>query len=107
MPAPPWEKLTDFLRADEFGAQIVVSLKGGGTLTFVAIFDDPFLDAQLGEYALETSEPRITTNAADLPGVARGDTAMIAGRAYDVLSSPQPDGTGMATLRLALQPGGG
>lgn len=106
MSAPAWENLNDFLRADEFGAHVVVSLQGGGVLTLVGIFDDPFLDAQLGEYVLETSEPRITAATAELQGVTRGDVATIDGVVYDVLSAPQADGAGMATLRLALQPGG-
>jgi hypothetical protein len=104
MPAPSWENLEQFLRADEFGAQIAVALQGGGAKSFTGIFDDPYLDAQLGEYVLETSEPRVLCRESDVQGVRRGDTATIDGRTYDVLSAPQSDGTGMATIRLALQP---
>jgi hypothetical protein len=105
MPALAWEDLSQFLRPDEFGARISVARASGGTASFAAIFDDPFLDAQLGEYVLETSEPRLIGRAADMLGIARGDVATIDGRAYDVMSAPQGDGSGMATLRLAAADG--
>lgn len=36
-------------------------------------------------------------------GVTRGDVVEIDGKTYDVLTGPQPDGTGMAMLEMALQ----
>jgi hypothetical protein len=101
MPAPDWEDLTVFLQADEFAVTATVALQDGTTRLVVGIFDDPFLNAQLGEYELDTARPRLTCRATDVEGVTRGDTATIDGEVFDVMTGPQGDGTGMATLDLA------
>lgn len=101
MPAPGWEDLSAFLQTDEFASTATVSLQDGSTRSVVGIFDDPFLNAQIGEYELETSRPRMSCAASDLEGIRRGDTATIDGETFDVVSGPQPDGTGMAILDLA------
>lgn len=103
MPAPAWENLDDFLDLDDFAHAGVVGFQAGGTRTVNGIFDDPYLDAQLGEYAMDSSDPRFTAKESDLVGVRRGDTLVVAGVTYDILTGPQPDGTGMAMLKLAKQ----
>jgi hypothetical protein len=99
--SPAWENLDAFLQTDDFATRVIVTLKGGGSLSFSALFDDPFLDAQLGEYNLETSQPRLTCKLSDVPGVARGDTVVVDGTTFDILSAPQSDGAGMAILKLS------
>lgn len=101
MPVLPFDDLDVFL--DDFAIPAVVTLQGGGQRHFVGIFDEPYLNAELGEYEIDTSRPRFTCKEADVVGVLRGDTALIAGKTYDVLTTAQPDGTGMALLELALQ----
>lgn len=101
MPAPAWENLDVFLQQDEFASAVTITLQGGGSRVVTGIFDDPFLDAQLGEYVLETTRPRVTCAASDLAGVRRGDVATIGDDTFDVVSGPQSDGTGMAILELA------
>lgn len=103
MPSPAWEDLDAFLNVDEFAVAATVHLQGGTTRTVRGIFDDPYLNAELGEYELDTNRPRFTCKEADVIGVLRGDTVVIAGKTYDVLSGSQPDGTGMAMLELAVQ----
>lgn len=103
MPKPAWEDLDVFLSADEFATNATVRLQEGGTRIVRGIFDDPYLNAELGEYEFDTNRPRLTCKEADVIGVKRGDLVDIDGRVYDVLSSPQPDGTGMALLEMALQ----
>ena len=105
MPARDWEDLTAFLQTDEFADTVVVTLQDGRTLSVVGIFDDPYLNAQLGEYELDTTRPRLTCRAGDVVEVGRGDTVTIDGETFDVMTSPQPDGTGMAVLDLARRHG--
>ncbi|MFB9149532.1 head-tail joining protein [Roseovarius ramblicola] len=102
--APDWEDLTEFFDADEFAVEALIARQSGGTLTVLGIFDAPYLNAQIGEYEIDTDQPRLLCRATALPGVLRGDTVTIDGTAYDVMTGPQPDGTGLATLALARRP---
>lgn len=103
MPTPAWDDLNTFLSVDDFAVEATVTRQDGDTRVVIGIFDDPYLNAQLGEYELDTSRPRFTCKESDVIGVLRGDMVEINGRSYDVLSSAQPDGTGMAVLELAVQ----
>lgn len=101
MPIQPWDDLDAFLNTDEFAVSATVRLQDGGTRVVRGIFDDPYLNAQLGEYEIDTTRPRLTCKEADVIGVLRGDLVDIAGKTFDVLASAQPDGTGMAVLEMA------
>ena len=103
MPAPAWEDLDVFLNVDEFATTATIHFQDGSTQAVRGIFDDPYLNAQIGEYEADSSRPRFTCKHADVLEVRRGDVVDIAGQSYDVLSAAQPDGTGMALLDLALQ----
>lgn len=103
MPTPAWDDLDAFVSTDDFAIAATVRLQDGGTRIVRGIFDDPYLNAQLGEYEMDTSRPRLTCKEADVIGVLRGDLVDIEGKTYDVLTSAQPDGTGMAVLDLAIQ----
>ena len=94
----PWDDLDAFLT--DFAVSVTLHTQGTDR-TFLAIYDEPYLNAQIGEYEADTSRPRLTCKEADVSGVVRGDTVTIEGTTYDVLSSPQGDGTGMAMLDLA------
>lgn len=98
---PPWENLDIFLDTDDFALRVTARLQAGGERRFRAIFDDPYLNAELGEYELDTSSPRLTCRWADVEDVTRGDVVDVDGRVYDVITNAQPDGTGMAMLALA------
>lgn len=105
MPAPAWEDLDAFLSTDEFAVTAVLQPEGGPERELTGIFDEPFLNAELGEYDLDTVQPRFLVKASEVRDVARGDTLTVGGRVLDVLSAPQWDGTGMATLVLAPRAG--
>lgn len=102
MPTPSWDDLDAFLRTDEFAVTVTVRPQDGPARQVAGIFDEPYLNAQLGEYEADTVRPRLVCKAADVAGLVRGDMVDIDGVTYDVLTSPQPDGTGMATLELVL-----
>lgn len=104
MRGPSWESLGDFLQLDDdggFATLAVIQFKDGGTRSVSVLFDDPYLNAQLGEYEADTSQPRISGKESDLAGVQRGDEVTVAGETFDVLTSPQPDGTGWALVAMA------
>lgn len=106
MGAPSWENLDDFLATDTdggFATPAVLLFATGQSRTVSVIFDDPYFNAQLGEYDAESSQPRILGKLSDLAHVKRGDEVRVNGQDYDVLTSALPDGTGMATVMLAVQ----
>ena len=100
---PAWEDLDAFLNVDEFAVAATVHFQDGGSQVVRGIFDDPYLNAELGEYDMDSSRPRLTCKLSDVLAVRRGDTVQIDGKTYDVLTGAQPDGTGMAMLDLAVQ----
>ena len=102
MPAPDWENLDDFLDEKEFAVSVTVTRADGTVLTLSGIYEDQYLDAQLGEYRMDSERPRVWCKQADVNGVARGDTCTVDGITYDVMTQPQGDGTGMAMLDLAV-----
>ena len=98
-----WEDLDVFLSEKEFAVAAVVRLGDGSSRLVRGIFDDPYLNAEAGEYELDTAQPRLTCKWADVRDVRRGDTLEVEGRVYDVVTHAQADGTGMAILALAEQ----
>lgn len=105
MRGPSWENLDDFLQTDDdggFATTAVVQFQGGGTRDIERVlFDDPYLNAQLGEYEADTSEPRISGKESDLVGIRARDLVTVAGETFVVVASPEADGTGWALVRMA------
>lgn len=76
----------------------------GGSKTCKGIFDNGFVDAQIGEISLATTQPRLTCKAADVVGIVpREATTSVRGQNYSVVEV-QPDGTGFAVVTLAHEP---
>ncbi|WP_420023764.1 head-tail joining protein [Cereibacter azotoformans] len=110
MPAPAWEDLSIFF--DDFAVPAQLRRNGGHLRDLRVIFDEPSVDALLGtgrrdgasrQTRFETTTPMITAPESALAGAMRGDELIVNGRSFDVMSSPEVDGTGLATLRLAPQ----
>ena len=111
MPSPLWEDLDVFLDTGDFALFGTVNFQSGGVRTFAGIFDDPYLNAELGEYDMDNMKPRFLCKEADADGVARGDTitvfqknargVVVWAKNFDILTSAQPTGDGMAVLELA------
>lgn len=70
------------------------------SLTCKGIFDNGFLDANIGETALDTTAPRLTCIESDVANVPREATVTVRGKTYSVVQV-QPDGTGFAIVALA------
>lgn len=101
--SPAWENLDDFLNTDDFAVVGTVTRKAGGTISVKGHFDDPYLNAALGEFERDDIKPKFTCKMSDVAVVVRFDTITISGKTYDILSAPHGDGTGIAVLELAQQ----
>lgn len=104
MPKPAWENLGSFFNTAEFALSVTVTPQTGEPFEVPGIFDDPYLNAELGEYDMDTNQPRIWCKESDVSQVKTGDTLTVDGRVFDVLNNPESDGTGLAMLRLAEAP---
>jgi hypothetical protein len=103
---PSWENLDDFLNTDEFAVTAVLLPQSGVSRQIVGLFDEPFMDAELGEYRMDQVAPRFMCRADQVGDVTRGDVLIVQGRTLDIMQAPMVDGTGMATIRLAPRRGG-
>ena len=100
MAAPEWDDLNEFVSLDDFG-QKVVFMTGGTMREVVGIFDEAYLNADIGEFEMDSTEPRLNAKESDLIGIQRGDTVMIDGALFDVMAYPQTDGNGFAVVKLS------
>ena len=103
---PGWEDLGAYLNTDEFAVTAVLHPQDDEPRSIVGIFDEPFMDAELGEYRMDQIAPRFLCRADQVADVQRGDVLEVQGRMLDILAAPQADGTGMATLRMAARRSG-
>jgi len=94
----------DIFLADFAEDEDLVFAWSGGTKNCRGIFDNGFVDAQIGEISLTTTQPRLTCKASDVVGVVpREATVTLRGENYSV-TDIQPDGTGFAVVTLAHEP---
>lgn len=106
MPAMFNEDLSQFFDTDDFAVEVThVPASGGPSRTFRAIYDDPYLNPQLGMYELDTSDPRITAPWPLVASVKRSDIVIVNDTRHTVVTWPQPDGTGLGTLKLSAVTG--
>lgn len=105
MPAPAWEDLGQFFDTDDFATTaIFVNADALPSGPVPGIYDDPYMDKQLGEYTQDASEPRFTCQARHVAAVKKHNEVTIAsmpGRKYAVLHDPKFDGTGTCVIYLA------
>lgn len=105
MPKPSWENLDVFLQGDAEGGFAITAriafADGSDTREITGIFDEPYLNAQLGEYDVDDVQPRFLCKEVDTIGIKRNDELCLSdGRRFYIMTYPQPDGTGMSTLKL-------
>lgn len=104
MPAPAWEDLDAFLSLDDFGVPAVfIPDKGEGAPRdpVPVIFDEPYFNADLGEYDMSTGEPRVTGKEVDFAGLKKFDVCIVADVRFTLDHDPKPDGTGMAIITMS------
>lgn len=100
-----WENLDVFLQTEEkggFAITVQIEFREDGTKKpVVGIFDEPYLNAQLGEYEVDAIEPRFTCKLSDVMDVKKLDRLILSdGREFNVMGYPQPDGTGLCILKI-------
>lgn len=95
------EDLTQFFDDDEFAIEAAHVMPDGSHRPFHAIFDDPYLNAELGMYELDTSDPRLTARWSDIAAVKRHDIVIVNNVRHQVVTHPKPDGTGLGVLKLS------
>lgn len=100
MHRPAWDDLDAFLQLDDFAIEATVTPRGGVPRQIKGVFDEPYFNAQLGEYEADASQPRFTCKAEDVADLQKDDDLQIGGQAYFLTTDPQEDGTGMAVLEL-------
>lgn len=101
MSTPSWENPDAFLQLDDFAIEATVTPQGGFSRVIRGIFDEPYLNAQLGEYEADASDPRLSCKETDVSDLSQKDKVQIESKTYYLLTAPQSDGTGFAVLRLA------
>lgn len=79
--------------------EIVFHLEGGDRYVR-GFFDNAFLDVNIGETALDTTQPRFTCKLSDVRDIPRETPVTIGTDSFSVLQI-QPEGTGTATVTLA------
>ena len=107
MPTPSWENLDVFLQGDAvggFAVQATVTLRRTGEERVITgIFDEPYLNAQLGEYEVDDAQPRFTCKEAAAVGNRAKEILLLNGREFYVMTYPQQDGTGLCNLKLEYE----
>lgn len=103
MPQPEWEDLSDFFDPDEFADTARITRDGQDVAQILGVFDDPSQVSQLGEYEHDHQTPIFLCPETAAADIQADDVATIDGIAYDVMKSPQRDGTGLVTLILSEQ----
>ena len=97
------EDLSPFLEGD-FSTEAVLSNGAGLVRAVRCIFDRSHVEARLpgAPQRQDQAAITITARAADLEGFGKRSTCLVDGATYSVIGNPEPDGTGLADLRLAL-----
>ena len=101
MREPAWESLGDFLSVDDFAVSAELRRDGVLLREVAGIYDGPYLKAEIGEYDMDTIQPRLTCAWHQVSDVLRGDVVEIGEQRFDVLTAAQPDGTGLGIVMMA------
>lgn len=91
-----------FFDVDDFG--VAATYRRGVTNSTVnGIFDNEFVQVEVGEVPYDSTEPVFYCRTADLPaGFTVGDRLTVSTVPYTIREF-QPDGTGVSKLRLEAQ----
>ena len=102
MPSPFWENLDEFFSTQEFAVEATLKFADQSPdRAVVGNFDDGYEMPRLGEFERDHQGPIFVGKSSGLEGVTRGDSLVVAGKTYTVLTAPQDDGTGIACLELS------
>ena len=89
-----------FLDADEFGVSGTYTKQGAAAVPLAGIFDREAIAVALGAVDLDDQDPQFLVAETDIPdGAGHGDAVSVGGENWRVRNI-QPDGTGMAVIKL-------
>lgn len=76
-----------------------------GNRSVTGYFDNSFFNTQIGETIMDTTQPRLTVIMEDVADIPRETMVTVDGKLHSIIQI-QPEGTGMATITLAIEPNG-
>jgi hypothetical protein len=74
-----------------------------GNRIVTGYFDNAFFNSQIGETILDTTQPRLTVVYSEVSDIPRETMVTVDGKLHSIIQI-QPEGTGMATITLAIEP---
>lgn len=107
MPHPSWDDPSDFVDRDDFAVRGVILFQDGTRREITGIYDGPYVEGKLGEYEHDTTRPKFTCVEGTVNGVRRGDGLEVYQAdgvtlfgTFNIMTTPQPNGTGLHVLEL-------
>jgi hypothetical protein len=96
------EKVEDrtLLLAD-FGITATVTPSGGSASDITVIFDNEYIDVDIGEAGVQSTQPKFICKTTDVSSLTEGDTAVINSITY-YIQIIQQDGTGFSEVFLRV-----
>lgn len=96
------DDLTPFFNTAEFAKVATFTFRGPPITTRAVkgLFDNGYFDREAGETVIDTTKPQFVCPTAETVGIVRGSIVQIDGKTYSVVKPPEPDGTGVSTIRL-------
>lgn len=101
MAALGFEDLSEFFDLNEF-ATTAILYNAGGAQEIIGIFDEPSVEAEIGQFEIDTVSLTFRCKASEVVNAERGDRLTIDDRELWLTKLPQADGTGLAVLFLAV-----
>lgn len=84
----------------DFGVSATYTHAGGAGATISVLFDNAYIQANLGGVEVESLGPAATCKSSDVSNAVHGDTLTISGTTYNIIGI-HPDGSGITVLILS------
>lgn len=85
----------------DFGITATVTPSGGSASDITVIFDNEYIDVDIGEAGVQSTQPKFLCKTIDVSSLTEGDTAVINSTTY-YIQTIQQDGTGMSEVFLRV-----
>jgi len=85
----------------DFGITATVTPSGGSASDITVIFDNEYIDVDIGEAGVQSTQPKFLCKTTDVSSLTEGDTAVINSTTY-YIQTIQQDGTGMSEVFLRV-----
>lgn len=85
----------------DFGITATVTPSGGSASDITVIFDNEYIDVDIGEAGVQSTQPKFICKTTDVSSLTEGDTAVINSTTY-YIQIIQQDGTGFSEVFLRV-----